>query len=250
MKKIKLTRGTFALVDDEDFEYLNQFNWQATAREKKYGPSTFYFYAARTTSRETGKMHIYMHREILGLKPGDKTEVDHINHNGIDNQKSNLRVATRSQNMGNQNHHGGTSCFKGVHWIEDRGKWSAQITKDREVFSMGHHESEAAAARAYDEKAFELFGDYSLLNFGPDNPETADDIQMRRDVQRNPRGGSSRFRGVSWEKARCKWVAYINKDKKRISLGRYSTEEDAARAYDVAALDQWGEYASLNFSKD
>lgn len=245
MKTIPLTRGLFALVDDEDFEYLYRFKWFVKECKHVHGPSTFY--AARTSSRASGHKMIMMHRVILGLTPGDKLDVDHINHNGLDNRRENLRVATNAQNQANYKSNHGSSQFKGVSWHEGTSKWQAGIQKDRKSTPLGCYPTEEMAARAYDEAALAQWGEYALPNFGPDNPESAEEARRRHDLRRNPRGGSSRYRGVSWKKAIEKWRAYINKDGRRLHLGYFSSEEDAAYAYDAAAVQIFGDFARLNF---
>ena len=113
----------FALVDDEDYEYLNQWKWGA--KKEPTGD----FYVKRNSSRKKGKQHqIFMHREILGLEYGDKRQCDHINHNTSDNRQTNLRICTRRQNIHNQRScKKATSRFKGVSFCKERGLWRACI---------------------------------------------------------------------------------------------------------------------------
>lgn len=97
MKRIKLTQGKYALVDDEDYEWINTFNWHASleSRGTKY-------YAVRWESRDGRRYKIRMHRFVLGLPPGlldPERVVDHKNHNPLDNQKENLEIVTQEENM-------------------------------------------------------------------------------------------------------------------------------------------------------
>lgn len=158
MKRIKLTQGKVALVDDEDYEWLNQWKWYASE-----GRNTFY---AFRTGQVCGKnTAIQMHREILGLTLYDGKHTDHIDHNGLNNLKSNLRICTTQQNHYNQNPRKGTSRFKGVCWRKKLKKWSAQIQyKNRQTF-LGYFLKEINAALAYDAKARELFGEFAKPNF-------------------------------------------------------------------------------------
>lgn len=244
MKTIPLTRGKFAIVDDADYEYLSQFKWYVREQKHVHGPSTFY------ARRKSGGKTIQMHRVILGLKPGDKLVVDHINHDGLDNRRENLRVGTHAQNVANMKSNHGSSRFKGVVWDKSASNWKAHIKKDQKVTHIGYYPTEEMAARSYDEKALELFGEYALLNFGPDDPESAEDIQRRREAYLASHVvKTSRFKGVSWHKAASKWVASIQKDKKQFHLGSFATEEDAAMIYDKKALELFGEHAHLNRSK-
>ncbi len=108
-----------------------------------------------------------MHRFILGLCDGQRC--DHKDNNGLNNQRSNLRIATAGQNQ----HNSGcrkykgmrSSRFKGVHWAKNARKWLAQITANRKHYHLGLFENEEDAARAYDRKALELHGDFAKTNF-------------------------------------------------------------------------------------
>jgi len=105
-----------------------------------------------------------MHRVILKA-PEDKF-IDHINHNGLDNRKSNLRICTMQQNAWNMRKQRGNrvSQYKGVTRRNDTGKWQARIICNRKRISIGCFDDEMAAAMAYDNKAKELFGEYAALN--------------------------------------------------------------------------------------
>jgi hypothetical protein len=91
MKQITLTRNMIAIVDDDDFERLNKHKWSTTK-----SPTNKTWYAYRTIVKKGKQCNIKMHREIMEFPIG--YEIDHIDHNGLNNQKSNLRIATRSQN--------------------------------------------------------------------------------------------------------------------------------------------------------
>ena len=157
MKEIPLTQGKVALVDDGDFEWLSKFKWHALKRGNV-------FYAGRSSPRDNGKKRmIIMHREILGLKPGDPG-VDHRDGNGLNNRRENLRRATKSQNAMNQQKTRGTSRFKGVRWHKDCKKWTAEIKFDGKKKHLGLFNTEEEAAKAYNRKAEELFGEYANLN--------------------------------------------------------------------------------------
>lgn len=156
MRTIPLTQGQVALVDDEDYEWLNQWNWYAI----KNGNT---FYAART-SPSPSPFVILMHHEIIG-KPEPGLQTDHIDGNGFSNQKSNLRMVTKSQNQMNQHHTTGSSRFKGVGWNSRDNKWQAHIRIDGKSKHLGYFVLEEDAARAYDNAAVKYFGEYARLNF-------------------------------------------------------------------------------------
>lgn len=157
MKQIPLTQGYIALVDDIDFEWLNQWKWGALK-----APHTVY--AVRYTSRAGGKkpQFVYMHRLILEARKGQET--DHRNGNGLDNQRANLRFCTSSQNNMNRAHGRGTSVYKGVSWSTRRRKWQVQIGCEGKSVFLGRFDSEEEAACAYNTAALERFGEFAHLN--------------------------------------------------------------------------------------
>jgi hypothetical protein len=157
MKQIPLTQGKVALVDDEDFEELNQFKWCANKMGK-----TFY---AERGYRCSGKSKTeLMHRQILNAPSG--MEVDHINHNTLDNRRENIRICTLMQNRRNRKRTiGGSSRFKGVSWNKEIKKWTAQIGMNEKIVYLGAFTNEEDAAHARDKKEKELFGEFACLNF-------------------------------------------------------------------------------------
>ena len=160
MKVIPLTQGKFALVDDADFERLSKHKWCATK-----GGHTFY--AQRAIRLPDGKWTtIMMHREILDLGYGDPRESDHIKHNGLDNRRDNLRICTSSQNQQNRNiqkHF--SSAYKGVSWSKYHKKWHVKVKINKKSIHIGYFVSEIKAAKAYDARALQIFGEFALPNF-------------------------------------------------------------------------------------
>ena len=159
MRYIKLTQGQRAIVDDDMYEYLNQWKWHAM----KHGVT---YYAARkdNDSGKNGQSRsaILMHRVILAV-PDDKG-TDHINHDGLDNRILNLRICSASENQGNRlPSKNCTSKYKGV--SRDGKKWRAKIQHRKVSYSLGVFCDEISAAQIYDVKAKELFGEYARLNF-------------------------------------------------------------------------------------
>lgn len=158
MKEIILTQGKVALVDDEDFEYLNQWKWRAQKGRDTYYAVRFQWVNGRDTK-------ISMHRLILSLV--DKSILcDHRDRNGLNNQKYNLRIASYSGNGSNRTSgKNSSSVFLGVSWINREKRWCAQIKKDNIVRHIGYFESEIEAAKAYDKHALEIHGEFANLNF-------------------------------------------------------------------------------------
>lgn len=159
MTEIPLTQSQVALVDDGDYDWLSQWKWHAI---QSHGT----WYGARHRRISEGDLGlIYMHREIMGNPPND---VDHINGNGLDNQRSNLRHATNSQNQRNRRRTRGTrgtSQYKGVYWHLANHKWCASIQVNQHNIYLGSFDSEEDAARAYDKAALEHFGEFASPNF-------------------------------------------------------------------------------------
>ena len=159
MKEIQLTKGKIALVDDEDFDRINNYKWQSHLRFN-------YYYASRKSSRLLGKRKtIYMHREILNINDPN-IHIDHISHDGLNNQKSNLRICTSSQNHANQKKH--TNCssiFKGVHWNTKKKRWISVLFMDRKVVHYKTFKCELLAGLSYDDAIKKHHGSFACTNF-------------------------------------------------------------------------------------
>lgn len=153
MKKIPLTQGKFALVNNKDYARLSKKKWtfdKYAVRRQKLGKYTY--------------RKVYMHREIMGEPEGI---VHHKNSCKIDNRRRNLRVGTDADNArGKRLKVPGTSSrFRGVSWDKEGKVWFATLQRDRKTFYCGRFGTEEAAARARDKKAIELFGPGCHLNF-------------------------------------------------------------------------------------
>ena len=150
-KLIPISNGLFVKVDNEDFNRVKDINWTNNgsnyARNKKIG---------------------YMHRFIIDC-PVDMV-VDNINHNTLDNRKSNLRICTHQENLMNQSIQNNTySKYKGVYWNKINKNWNSRICFQYKNINLGSFDSEVEAAKAYDKKAKELFGEFYLTNFDESN---------------------------------------------------------------------------------
>lgn len=155
MKEIKLTQGKVALVDDEDYEYLNQWKWYALKSRNT-------FYATRVVRVGCKSMRFYMHRVIM-KEP--TLLVDHCDSNGLHNYKSNLRECTRRQNgMNRKSNNNSTSIYKGVSYSIGIERWVAAIQINGKRKLLGKFLNEIDAALKYNEAAKEYFGEFALLN--------------------------------------------------------------------------------------
>lgn len=159
MKEIVLTKGKTALVDDEDFESLSETSWYA---HTKIGYTS---YAERGTGRNCShKIHL-MHRHILRITD-PKIHIDHIDGNGLNNQKTNLRTCSRSQNLSNSRKRKSStsSLYKGVYWDKQMSKWRSRFSLDGKKYHIGLYDSEKEAALAYNCSASFACREFAYLN--------------------------------------------------------------------------------------
>ena len=159
MKHINISTKTypnmFAMVDDEDFEWLNQWKWRA-------GKDSNTFYASRTVS--FGK-NTKMHRQILGLTD-PKIFGDHRDENGLNNTRGNLRICNDKENKCNRGKQkNNKSGFKGVYWGKKSKKWHAGIRINGKSIHLGTFFCLIKAAKAYDKAAIKYHGEFAHLNF-------------------------------------------------------------------------------------
>lgn len=161
MKKIELKgnrgKGMFALVDEDDYERVNQLKWYPDKGNLTKYAGTFTFINGKP-------VHVALHRLIMGLSKGDGKEIDHINGNGLDNRKQNLRVCTRGENLRNSKFRKGSSSHRGVHLHKGSKKWYAQIRFDNKKHYLGSFDCEIEAAEAYNNAAKEHHGEFATLN--------------------------------------------------------------------------------------
>lgn len=158
MREIPLTQGFVALVDDEDYEAAVRFRWCVQVRD-----GGIRYYARRRTRvwESFASTQITLHRWLTGWP-----NTDHINGDGLDNRRANLRPVTTIQNCANQRlAKNNTSGFKGVSWRKDNRRWMASIGVDGTRHYLGFFGTAEEAAAAYDAAALTAWGEFAALNF-------------------------------------------------------------------------------------
>lgn len=155
MKEVQLTQGYIALVDDEDYERVSKYSWHI---HRSHNHKTVYAraYLSKTSTKQT-----VMHQFLTG-----KLDIDHKDNNGLNNQRNNLRVATRSQQVANAGPRNTNKCgLKGVSWHKQARKWRAVIMVGAKQKYLGCYVDKEEAARAYDTAATQVFGEFAKLNY-------------------------------------------------------------------------------------
>lgn len=157
MKEIKLTKNKISIIDDEDFDRVSKYKWHCLAND--YAARKFYY------EKKDGKWvtkYIRLHQFVLNEF---NKEIDHINGNRLDNRKENLRFCDRTLNNANIGlKSNNTSGYKGVRLNRTMKKWFASITAYKKVYYLGSFKDKIDAAKAYNKKAKELFGDFARIN--------------------------------------------------------------------------------------
>ena len=152
MKYIKLTQGKRAIIDDKDLDAISKYKWHFSNG-----------YAKRSALVNGKKKILRMHHMIISFH--ESLMIDHINMNGLDNRRSNLRLVTKSQNMMNSGTRtNSTSGYKGVSWHIYAKKWRAYIVKNYKQINLGLFDKKLDAINAYNEGAKMYHGEYAKLN--------------------------------------------------------------------------------------
>jgi hypothetical protein len=158
VQEIKLTRGMVAIVDDEDFERLNQWKWYAQITHTKTKPK---FYACRSERTRKSHKHIFMHRYLMDVPT--KISVDHKDGNSLNNQKTNLRLCNQAQNNYNSiKRKDGKIRFKGVSWWGNK-YYRCRIEVDGKT-KVSYFHIDIEAALEYDRLALQYYGEFAKTN--------------------------------------------------------------------------------------
>lgn len=159
MQQIQLTKGLVTLVDDDDYDYLNQFLWTVNTTSHPYVVRS----AKKRERNGKSAYKIYMHHVVL--KSDRSYVVDHIDRNLLNNQKYNLRLVTMSQNIATAYFRPkGTSQYRGVSWDKRRSVWECKIKVHKKSIFLGYFDDEAKAAMRYNQAALTYFGEFAALN--------------------------------------------------------------------------------------
>lgn len=165
VREVPLTQGKVALVDDDDYESVIHYKWYAQRSKRLHGDDAFYAYRTRIVAeRKSGESKCqFLHRFLIDTA----LDIDHENGDGLNCQRSNLRIATTSQNCANKriSRPNKSSRFIGVCWVKGQKKWLANIRANQRLIHIGLFDSEESAARARDEAAKIHFGEFARLNF-------------------------------------------------------------------------------------
>lgn len=194
MKRIDVSTpkhpGMFALVDDDDYERVSRYKWSAEVRKNVT-------YATRGVCIDGKRKVVRLHRFVMRAKPGE--QFDHVDRNGLNNQKANLRSCTHQQNAGNVEKASGSkawSRFKGVAWCKRFKCWVASIRVSGGTKKIGNFESELSAAAHYDEAAVEKYGCFAFIN----GVEMSDELRSHKRQFR--RGELSNFAKLTADQVR------------------------------------------------
>jgi hypothetical protein len=176
MKLVPLTQGKFAKVDDEDYDNVMRFIWHAVnERGRWYACCTCYL--GRINKKSLNRS---MRLARLIMIPPKNMDVDHIDGDSLNNQRSNLRICNRTQNLQNQRPiRGGTSQYKGVCFSTQKQKWRAYINVKGKQIHLGFHNSEQLAAEAYNKGAIKYFGEFAKLNLVKNIEQFPPDLRLR-----------------------------------------------------------------------
>jgi hypothetical protein len=242
---VPLSNGGHAIVDEEDYSIVVPYNWQKV----KHGNSYYAFAHAKRNGKNTT---ISMHRLLFGLSKEDRIDVDHKNHDGLDNRRSeNLRLATRVQNATNmRRRRGSSSKYKGVSFNQRSNKWVSAVRikpgPALKRLGLGYYDIEEEAAFAYSVAApLVMDPDYVHVSVIPDSLQPTPDRQneIRSIVVAKVKAGlagnkarlgaTSKYHNVFLQKGGT-WRPIIRANKGMISLGQYPSEIEAAFAYNVA----------------
>ena len=242
-KEIELQNGMKAIVDDEDYERVNQYNWVYTDKDTSAEVHSRFKAAHEKRSKLHKLSHFVINKEI---KKGEF--VWFKNRNFLDFRKTNLMVIDQEKVLHlSRGKRGGTSKYKGVHYSKRRKEWVTQVNHKGKLVYIGYFKNEDDAAIAYNKYARKFFGELCYLNeIEKDNSAVETPIGKSDTLQRRKKSDkhTSRYKGVHLSNNKA--VAKMWKDGKDVYLGSFDTEIEAAKAYNEKAKELFGDKAILN----
>lgn len=192
MKELEFKDGTRTLVDDEDADLLGSYGWYPL----KDGKRVYAYANTRTPEGKatTAKLHRLVAARMFGEEAIVRRRVDHVNNEGLDNRRKNLRMAGAGQNAVNSPKRAGqySSKYKGAYLHKPSGRYLAQIRIDGERRSLGYFDTQEQAAVAYDRAAMERYDDFEQLNFRWKTCPGCDELKPEIDFAIRPNRGSGR----------------------------------------------------------
>ena len=231
MKKyIQLKHGT-AIIDEQDFDRINQYKWRSVILGKSKTPYAVSSHFGRT---------VYMHRLVMNAHK--ETVIDHIDGNGLNNSRDNLRFVTYSQNNMNQPIRcDNTSGHKGINWCKDREKYQVYINIDRKRKSLGRYKTLEEAIYVRDQAAKVHYGEYARENSSlPEDAEITPQRAIPRTLRRTGSNNSSGKTGVT--KHGDKWKATITVDGRVKQIGVFVELDNAIAAREKAEREYFPQY--------
>lgn len=230
-KYIQLKHG-IATIDEQDFDRINQYKWCSVDND---GTGKRYY-----ASCKIGKSTVYMHRMVMGAQGGES--VDHIDGNGLNNSRSNLRLVTPSQNNMNQRvREDNTSGHKGISWCPDREKYQVYINIDRKRKSLGRYKTLEEAIYVRDQAVRAHYGEFSRENSSlPEDAEITPQRAIPRTLRRTGSNNSSGKTGVT--KHGEKWKATITIDGRVKQIGIFAELDNAIAAREKAEREYFPQY--------
>ena len=239
-----LGRGLFAIVDDDQYDYLSQWKW--SLRGQYVGRVE---YEKDPVTKKRRQKCILMHRVVNKTPDDDLT--DHRNGDRLDNRRENLRTATAEQNAWNVGKRDySTSGYLGVTLDKRKNKWIARIQIRSNKRNLGYFDTAEKAALVVNYHLKDLRGEFCRMNMVPDELMSKEEQNLFiQSYDQNPNirsGNTSGVRGVSWCKELGMWRAQIQKDRKKHIIGKFYNKMDAAIAYNEKAKGLYGDAAKLN----
>jgi len=256
MKEIELTQGKVAIVDDCDYEKLMERKWFASRQRNSVNGERYYVATNEWVPEKKRQKTIFMHRIILSPPYG--MYVDHVNGNGLDNRRENIRICTHSQNQANTGPlPSNKTGYKGVRRIKNRNSTGCNFPYQAIIIAtyLGTYRTKEEAALVYDAAAIKEYGEFAYLNF-PDGP-TAEILKIIEEAKLVPaiphRNNKSGYLGVTKivDKNKNKPDrVYYKARYSKTNLGWFKKPEEAAKAYDKKAYELLGDRALLNFPEE